>query len=34
MDGVDWGNIAILLVVSVALLLAAIALFERRDIYT
>lgn len=34
MDGIDWGNVAILLAVSVILLGAAIALFERRDIYT
>src|SRR5690606_35552735 len=34
MDGMDWGNVAILLAVSVILLGAAIALFERRDIYT
>lgn len=34
MNGIDWGNIAILLVVSVGLLAAALALFERRDIYT
>jgi ABC-2 type transport system permease protein len=34
MNGVDWGNIAILLAVAIVLLLAAIALFERRDIYT
>lgn len=34
MDGLQWGNVAILLAVSVVLLVAAIALFERRDIYT
>lgn len=34
MDGLDWGNIAILVGVSLLLLAAALALFERRDIYT
>lgn len=34
MDGINWGHVAVLMAVSVALLLAAIALFERRDVYT
>ncbi len=34
MDGLSWGNISILLSAAVLLLLAAIAIFDRRDIYT
>jgi ABC-2 type transport system permease protein len=34
LDGLNPGNMAILLAVSVVLLLVAIALFDRRDIYT
>ena len=34
MDGLDWGNIAILLAIAVMLLLGALAIFERRDVYT
>lgn len=34
MDGINWGHVAILLGVSGLLLLAAIVLFERRDVYT
>lgn len=33
-DGIDWGNAALLLGVSVVLLVLAIGLFDRRDIYT
>jgi ABC-2 type transport system permease protein len=34
MDGLDWGHIAVLMVAALALLAAALALFDRRDIYT
>lgn len=34
MDGLDWGNIAVLLAIAVLLLLGALTIFERRDIYT
>ncbi len=34
MDGLDWGNIAVLLGASLLLLAAALGIFERRDVYT
>lgn len=34
MDGINWGHVGILMAVSGVLLAAAIALFDRRDVYT